>query len=166
MKTYQMFLLAVISGLITTPAWGKHNSEHPLTDEDWVIVQKNIALMDSVTFIPTLLPVIMLNKDVLQLTAKQLNAFRDWRKEHYVPMVNLMNRIIEARIAFKQTALDPNISPEELQDMQNHIFEMQSKLMKIRSSCRQLVMESFTEEQWDNFGFIIPDYPELAAFFQ
>ena len=46
---------------------------------------------------------------------------------------------------------------------QSDIQELQVQLLKIKLSCRELIMTTFTDEQWDNFAFIISDNPKLAS---
>jgi hypothetical protein len=150
--------------LFASPAAASHDSTHPLSNEEWIHVEKNLAMIDSLNYIPTLLPVIMRNQDALQLTQKQLDHFRAWRKENYVPMVNTMNDILKARIEIKKASLDASVSGEELQAMQDQAHALQKKLMSIKLSCREMLVKSFTEEQWDNFAFVVSDQPKLSAF--
>ncbi len=150
--------------LFASPAAASHDSTHPLSNEEWIHVEKNLAMIDSLNYIPTLLPVIMRNQDALQLTQKQLDHFRAWRKENYVPMVNTMNDILKARIEIKKASLDASVSGEELQAMQDQAHALQKKLMSIKLSCRTMLVKSFTEEQWDNFAFVVSDQPKLSAF--
>jgi len=81
-------------------------------------------------------------------------------------MVNTMNEIIKARIEIKKASLDANISGEALQAMQDEAHALQKKLMSIKLSCRSMLVKSFTEEQWDNFAFVVSDQPKLSAFLQ
>ncbi|TNF98517.1 MAG: hypothetical protein EP297_07765 [Gammaproteobacteria bacterium] len=129
------------------------------------MVEKNINLLDGTNFMPALMPIIMMNSDALQLTSEQKASFRDWRKKNYVNMVNVMNEIIEQRIIFKKAALDTTTTNHSLVEMQNQILALQQKLLAIKLSCRQLLVEKFTDEQWDNFAFIVSDNPKLAVFF-
>jgi hypothetical protein len=108
----------------------------------------------------------MRNRDVLQLTDQQIRSFRDWRKHHYGNMVNTMNEIIEKRIDFKKAALDPGVSDQGLIDMQNDILITQKKLLEIKLTCRKMLVDSFTDDQWDNFAFVVADHPKLASFMQ
>ena len=65
---------------ICTTALAKHDSNHPLTADDWKEVMDKVVLLESSGLMPTLLPVIMRNQDTLELTDEQINAFRAWRK--------------------------------------------------------------------------------------
>jgi hypothetical protein len=47
--------------------------------------------------------------------------------------------------------------------LQSEIQASQRRLLKIKLSCRNLVMTTFTAEQWDNFAFVVSDYPKLAS---
>jgi hypothetical protein len=143
-----------------------HESGHDLSDEEWLIVKGRIELLDSLNYMPTVLPTIMRNRDVLQLTDQQIKFFRDWRKQHYGNMVKTMNEIIEKRVAFKKGALDPKTSSDELLEMQNDILVLQKKLLEIKLTCRNMLVNTFTEEQWDNFAFAVADQPRIASFLQ
>jgi hypothetical protein len=155
-----------ISCLESKPLWAVHESGHNLTDEEWSIVRDRVELLDEINYMPTLLPTIMRNRDVLQLTDQQIRSFRDWRKHHYGSMVNTMNKIIEMRIDFKKAALNPGVSDGVLIDMQNDILVLQKELLKIKLTCRKMLVDSFTDEQWDNFAFVVADHPKLASFIQ
>ena len=155
-----------ITFLVNNPLWAMHESGHDLSDEEWLIVKGRVELLDSINHMPTLLPTIMRNRDLLQLTDQQIKSFRDWRKQHYGNMVDTMNEIIASRVAFKKAALNPAVSGDELLKMQNDILDLQKKLLEIKLSCRNLLVNTFTEEQWDNFAFAVADQPRIASFLQ
>jgi hypothetical protein len=152
--------------LICTPVQAKHNSDHPLSAEDWKEVMDKVVLLEDSGLMPTLLPVIMKNQDTLQLTTEQLNTFRAWRKKNYTNMVNIMNKIIEKMVEFRVDSLSPGITGEQLLASQSEIQKLQRQLLEIKLSCRELVMTTFTDEQWENFAFVIADNPRLASLMQ
>ena len=148
---------------ICTTALAKHNSDHPLSADDWKEVMDKVVLLESSGLMPTLLPVIMRNQDTLELTDEQINAFRAWRKKNYTHMVNVMNEIIEKSVQFRVAALSPRITSDGLYVLQSEIQDLQRQLLKVKLSCRELVTTSFTETQWDNFAFVVADNPKLAS---
>jgi len=148
---------------VCTTALAKHDSDHPLTDDDWKEVMEKVVLLEDSGLMPTLLPVIMRNRDTLELTNEQVNAFRAWRKKNYTHMVNVMNEIIEKSVQFRVAALSPNVTSDHLYVLQAEIQESQRQLLKIKLSCRELVTTSFTDEQWENFAFVVADNPKLAS---
>jgi hypothetical protein len=148
---------------ICTTAVAKHNSDHPLSPEDWDEVKEKVELLEPAGLMPTLLPVIMSNRDTLQLTDEQVDAFRAWRKKNYTNMVNIMNEIIEKMVDFRVQSLSPSITGDQLLAFQSDIQQLQVKLLKVKLSCRELIMTTFTDEQWDNFAFIVADNPKLAS---
>ena len=148
---------------ICTTALAKHDSDHPLTADDWKEVMDKVVLLESSGLMPTLLPVIMRNQDTLELTDEQINAFRSWRKKNYTHMVNVMNAIIEKSVQFRVAALSPDISSDQLYALQSEIQDLQRQLLKVKLSCRELVTTSFTDEQWENFAFVVADNPKLAS---
>ena len=165
-QTNTLAIVVAISCLVNKPLWAVHESGHDLTDKEWSVIESQVALLDDINYMPTLLPTIMRNRDVLQLTDQQIQSFRDWRKHHYGNMVNTMNTIIEKRIAFKKAALNPGVSDQGLIDMQNDILITQKKLLEIKLTCRKMLVDSFTDDQWDNFAFVVADHPKLASFMQ
>ena len=135
----------------------------PLTDAEWDRVREHVGLMAKFSFFPSLLPVIMKNRNALELTTDQKSAFRSWRRQNYQHMVDLMNEIIEKRIAFSKSALNPAVSSDALIYEQKMIFVLQEELLGLRLSCRKLVMTTFSSSQWNNFAFVLEDYPEFAG---
>ena len=155
----------IVSIFFWSTSQAKHNSDHPLTASDWKEVMGKVVLLEDAGLMPTLLPVIMRNKDTLELTDEQVSAFRSWRKNNYTHMVNVMNEIIEKSVQFRIAALSPHINNDHLYMRQSEIHELQHQLLKIKLSCRELVITSFTDEQWENFSFVVADNPKLASLF-
>lgn len=151
--------------LFASPVIAKHNSDHPLSDEDWKVVMEKITLLDDAVFIPSLLPTIMRNRDALQLTDEQLKRLYHWRKNHYMEMVNIMNLVIEKKVQFSIESLSSTTSKTHLLEFQQEIHQLQRELLRIRLSCRAILIETFTDEQWENFEFIVSDNPKLASLF-
>ena len=102
-------------------ALAKHDSDHPLTTDDWKEVMDKVVLLEDSGLMPTLLPVIMRNQDTLELTNEQISAFRAWRKQNYTHMVNVMNEIIEKSVQFRVAALSPDITSDHLYVLQSEI---------------------------------------------
>ena len=160
MKYLGLFLAFLF---ICTTAQAKHDSNHPLTAEDWEEVMDKVVLLEGSGLMPTLLPVIMRNRHTIELTDEQVNSFCAWRKKNYTHMVNIMNETIEKSVEFRVAALSPRITSDQLYVLQSEIQELQRKLLKIKLSCRELVTTSFTDAQWENFAFVISDDPKLAS---
>lgn len=144
-------------------AQAKHNGDHPLSPEDWKEVMEKVVLLEDSGLMPTLLPIIMSNRDALQLTEGQISSFRAWRKKNYTNVVNLMNEILEKKVQFRSEALSPDTSDDHLFALQVQIQEMQRRLLKLKLSCRKLIMTTFTDDQWENFSFVVADNPRLAS---
>lgn len=162
-----VWLITLLLGypLFIAPANAKHNSDHPLSDEEWEEVMGKISLLNEAVFIPSLLPVIMRHRDALQLTEEQLGRLYNWRKDHYVEMVNIMNAVIEKKVQFSIESLSNTTTEARLLVFQQEIHQLQRELLKIRLSCRAILMETFTDEQWENFEFIVADDPKLSSLF-
>ena len=130
---------------------------------DWKEVMNKVDLLEPSGLMPMLMPTIMLNRDTLQLTDKQVKAFREWRKKNYTHMVDIMNEIIDKMVQFRIESLSPDVTNEDLLAFQSEIQELQRQLLRIKLSCRELIMTTFTDEQWDNFAFVVSDNPKLAS---
>ena len=136
----------------------------PLTNSQWETVRDRVGLLDKIAYLPSLLPVIMKHRDTLELTDEQIAAFRQWRKLHYQDMVDLMNEIIQSRITLSKASLEVGLSSDNILAKQQEIFRLQERLLRIRLSCRNLIVETFSADQWDNLAFILEDYPRYAGF--
>ncbi len=158
--------ILITTFLFVEPLSAMHKSDHDLSNDEWAILMRKLELLDGVNYMPTLLPTIMRHRDVLQLTSQQINSFRNWRKQNYENMVKVMNTIIEKRIDFKKASLNPKTSEEKLREMQSDILTLHKQLLEIKLSCRKMLVDSFTEEQWDNFAFAVADHPTLASLVQ
>jgi hypothetical protein len=161
MKAVAMMTVFLI--IFSSAVLARHRSDHPLSTEDWEVVMQRVVLLERTGLMPTLLPVIMRNRDALQLSDEQVNAFREWRKNNYTNMVNIMNKIIEKMMQFRVDALSPDIPDARLLASQSEIHDLQRQLLEIKLSCRDLVMTTFTDDQWENFAFVVADNPRLAS---
>jgi hypothetical protein len=74
-----------------------------------------------------------------------------------------MNEIIRGRIAFSKSALNPAIRNDALIYKQKKIFQLQEDLLGLRLSCRTLPTTTLSSSQWNNFAFVLKDYPEFAG---
>jgi hypothetical protein len=156
-------LVAVCTFLCGTVA--ANNNPTAMSDEDWNRIMDKVALLEDSGLMPTLLPTILKNKDALQLTDEQVDAFQSWRQANYANMVSVMNQIIEKQVQFRVESLSANVGSEHLLAFQGEIQDLQRQLLQIKLSCRQLVMSTFTAEQWENFAFVVEDNPKLASLF-
>jgi hypothetical protein len=135
----------------------------PLTDSQWETVRDRVDLLDKIAYLPSLLPVIMKHQDSLELTNEQVAAFRQWRKLHYQDMVDLMNEIIQRRFTLSKASLEVTVSGADILAKQQEIFRLQERLMRVRLSCRYLIVGTFSSAQWENMAFILEQYPRYAG---
>lgn len=124
---------------------------------DWELARERMSLLSQLGYHPFLLPLIMENRDMLGLTKDQVNTFKDWRNKYRVPLIHTMNQIISARVAFQRIALNPETTEEVLLAKQVEIFKLHEKVLKYQLSCRRQILDTFTEEQWDNFRFLLTE---------
>ncbi len=130
-------------------------------------VSKNqMALLSQKAFMPTLLPIILKNRQQLELTEEQKKSFFQWRDEYYRQTVDIMSEIVQKHIAFKKLALKPVGTTDELLSIQQEIFELHRKVLEMKLNCRERIVNTFTEEQWDNFNFILSEHPQIFSYIQ
>lgn len=134
-----------------------------LDETYWKELKQKTELVDELAFIPVILPVLMTNRDALQLTDEQIAHFMDWRENNLASVLKTSSLIVQKRLELKKATFDPSISETGLLAMQNEIFDLHRKVMSLKLSCRTHMMTTFTEEQWDNFSFILSDHPKFAS---
>jgi hypothetical protein len=143
----------------------------PDNDKAILEMEKQLERLNKVNFHPNLLPVILRNRDFMGLTPQQVATFKAWGKTNFKPMVSVMNQIIRKRIEFEEAALSPSVSAETLRDKQEVIFHLHRALLDYKLSCRNNIVQTFNEENWDGFmmvlgeeGFPIPGGMGTASF--
>jgi hypothetical protein len=146
-----------------------HSAPQPAdkpTDSQWQLIGEQVQQLSSISFVPSLLPVLMRHRDAIELTESQLVALRAWRAQYYQPMVGAMNEIIQWRIALSRDSLNPAIEAEQLIAEQQAIFSLQAEVMRLRLSCRELIVRTFTPTQWENLAFVLEEEPAFAGLMQ
>jgi hypothetical protein len=121
-------------------------------------LEKYVARLDRINFLPTLLPTIIENRDVIGLTDEQVDKLLEWRENNRVDVVAAMNEIVRKRYEIKQAALSPNISSARIEQMQTEIFRLQRKVLDYKLSCRDTVIKTFNEQNWESFFFVLADH--------
>lgn len=138
------------------PAIAQESQSKDVLDTiDWKLAKERMALLSQLGYHPFLMPLIMENRDMLGLTNDQVKAFKDWRNKYRVPLIHTMNQIIKERVAFQRIALSPDTTEEVLLAKQAEIFKLQRKVLKYQISCRRNILDTFNEEQWDSFRFLL-----------
>jgi hypothetical protein len=166
MSVSKIFSYALVANLcFSASAFAEtdYAGSSPLTDSQWETVRDRVGLLDKIAYLPSLLPVIMKHRDTLELTDEQIAAFREWRKLHYQEMVDLMNDIIQRRFMLSKASLKVDLSSDEILAEQQEIFRLQERLLQVRLSCRNLIVETFSPDQWENMAFILEEYPRYAG---
>jgi hypothetical protein len=124
---------------------------------DWDLAKERMSMLSQMGYHPFLMPLIMENRDVIGLSNDQVRVFREWRNKYRVPLIHAMNSIIQERVAFQRIALNPRTSNEILLAKQNEIFKLHEKVLAYQLSCRRTILDTFSDEQWDNFRFILTE---------
>ena len=148
-----------------------HNSFSETEDIDSLdaitgVSKNQMALLSQKAFMPTLLPIILKNRQQLELSEDQTETFFEWRDTYYKQTVEIMSEIVQKHISFKKLALKPEGSTEELLKIQQEIFDLHRKVLEMKLDCRERIVNTFTEEQWDNFNFILSEHPQIFSYIQ
>jgi hypothetical protein len=164
MKTWQIFLLLVTFFSYSCFAQAEN-------DTTILEMEKQLERLNKVNFHPNLLPIILRNSDFMGLTTEQVTAFRTWGKMNFKPMVAVMNEVIRKRIEFEEAALSQSVSADSLRVKQEEIFQLHRKLLDYKLSCRENIIQTFNEENWEGFmmvlgeeGFPIPGQMATTEF--
>ena len=124
---------------------------------DWKLAKERMAMLSQMGYHPFLMPLIMENRDAIGLTKDQIKVFREWRNKNRVPLIQAMNKIIQERAVFQRIALNPKTREEVLYAKQEEIFKLHRKELKYQLSCRRNILDTFDDEQWDNFRFVLSE---------
>ena len=120
-------------------------------------IDLSIEKLDNINYLPSLLPVIIRHKDFIGLTDEQLGKLEGWRKQNREPMLAAMKEAALKRVEIKQAALSPTVSSARLQQMQNDIFRLQREILEYKLSCRDHVVQTFNNENWDSFFMVLAE---------
>ena len=150
MKLGALFISLITLILTTGIATAELSSNEQYTEQ-------YIDKLDKISYLPRLLPVIIENSDVIELTDKQLNSLLAWRKINGKNLITAMNEIAHRRIEIKEAALSPNVSSARLIQMQNNVFRLQREMLEYKLSCRDLVIHTFNRNNWEGFFLVLAD---------
>ena len=163
LERVSVFMLFAALYFVQGLAWGDERGTGPTPGEaasspsEADQVEKRMATLSQLGYHPFLMPLIMENRDAIGLTNEQVAVFREWRNKYRVPLLHAMNRILEERIWFQRIALNPKTAEEVLLTKQAEIFRLQKQVLNYQLSCRRTILDTFTDEQWDNFSFILTE---------
>ncbi|MCW8943021.1 MAG: hypothetical protein OQK93_07570 [Gammaproteobacteria bacterium] len=118
---------------------------------------RDVEKLDKINFLPSLLPVIIENSDVIELTDEQLHTLLEWRKINREDVIATMNEVARKRVEIKEAALSPGISSARLIQMQNDVFRLQREILEYKLSCRDLVIDTFTQHTWEGFFLVLAE---------
>lgn len=118
-------------------------------------LEQQLLLLDKISYHPSLLPLIMRNIDYLELTPVQQKRLREWRKINAPEMLDKMREVAQGRIEFIELSVEPGTSDEELVQKQQQLFRLQEEVLSYKLACRNNILETFTEAQWDTLLFIL-----------
>ena len=155
MKNSLVFTALISFALLANAAITNTASATRINDQG--NLEQYLEKLDKINFLPNLLPVIIDNSDILELTDKQLTKLLAWRNNNRENVTAIENEIINKRIKIKQAALSPDISAARLIQMQNEIFRLQRQVLNYKLSCRDLVINTFNATNWEEFFIVLAD---------
>jgi hypothetical protein len=127
----------------------------PTSGQKELDTDSHIEKLDNVSLLPNLLPVILNNKDFIGLTDEQVENLENWREENREPLLAVMKQAAQKRVEIKQATLSPTVSSARLQQMQNDLFRLQREILEYKLSCRDRVVRTFNNENWDSFFMVL-----------
>lgn len=120
-------------------------------------LQQHAEKLDKINYLPALLPVILDNRDVIELTDNQYDTLLTWRENNRLDVIEVMNEIVRKRVEIKKAALSPEVSALTLRKMQSDVFNLQRAVMEYKLSCRELVINTFDRNNWEGFYFVLAE---------
>lgn len=126
-------------------------------DHETIDINSSIEKLDKINYLPSLLPVILKNKDFIGLTDEQVGSLETWRRNNRQAMLASMKQAALKRVEMRHAALTPTTSSARLQQMQNDIFRLQRQILEYKLSCRDHVVRTFNDENWDSFFMVLAD---------
>jgi len=153
---------ALLTGLIAFLAITDTSAADPVKEQQNIEQHQYLEKLDKINFLPSLLPVIIENSDAIELSDEQLQILLDWRELNRQDIITTMNRIAGKRIEIKEAALAPGVSSARLIQMQNEVFRLQREMLEHKLSCRELVINTFNRDNWENF-FLVLSEKELGV---
>lgn len=126
-------------------------------NEESRILEQYAKQLDKINYLPSLLPVIIENSDVIELTDEQIIALQTWRETNREDVIAKMNEIVKKRVAIKEAALSPDVSSARLIQMQNEAFRLQREVLVYKLSCRDLVINTFDRNNWEGFFMVLAE---------
>ena len=120
-------------------------------------LEQKLLLLDRISYHPSLLPLIMQNVDYLELTPSQVKRLREWRVSNAPEMLDKMREVAQGRIEFIDLSLDPQSTSEDLVRKQQQLFRLQEQVLSYKLACRQNILDTFSEAQWEALLFILAE---------
>ena len=149
--TNHTLILCLIALISVSAGADTKNGEHSLEQHQY------IEKLDSVNFLPSLLPVIIENSDFIELTDTQLQTLLQWRDNNRDDVIHAMNEVARKRLEIKESALSPEVSSSRLIQMQNEVFRLQREVLEYKLSCRDLVINTFNSKNWEGFFLVLAE---------
>ncbi len=153
----QCIRIYIITLAVVLAGFSQQISAQKVDETAIIQYQKQLEQLDKVNFHPNLLPLILKNRDYLELTPVQVTAFTTWRKANAKSMFAVMNEIIRKRIDFREAALSPDTSADVLRQKQREIFTLHEKVLEFKLSCRENITTTFSEQNWEDFFVVLAE---------
>ena len=127
--------------------------------EDATKVDK-LTLMMSVTPLPNYLNILFKNKTDLDLSAEQLKKLKESSDDRNPQAIKIASQIAGNKEKMYQQSLEKTSKEDLMAALENNL-ELSIKIAVLKIGCRDEVIETLTEEQWNNLAVI---YKEKMPF--
>lgn len=141
-----LFALISVSAIADTEHGQRSLEQHQYMDK-----------RDRLDFLPSILPVIIENSDIIELTDAQLQTLLQWRDNNRDDVIHAMNEVARKRLEIKESAISPEVSSSRLIQMQNEVFRLQREVLEYKLSCRDLVINMFNSKNWEGFFLVLEE---------
>jgi len=144
MKNYSHIILtiALVSLSFTVSADSVGKPSEKASDK-----KQMMTMMKHVSPMPSLMPVVIKNTDLLGLSKEQTEALAKERKERHARVHALAKEIMAEESKILQAALDEK-PIEEIHVMSLVVMDKRLAIINAKAGCRDIVRKTLNDEQW------------------
>lgn len=107
-----------------------------------------MAMMKHVSPMPSLMPVVIKNADLLELSKEQTEALAKERKKRHAQVHTLASEIMADESKILQATLDGK-PKAEIHKMSQAVMDKRLIIIDAKAGCRDIVRKALNDEQWN-----------------
>lgn len=107
-----------------------------------------MAMMKHVSPMPNLMPVVIKNADLLELSKEQSEALAKERKQRHAQVHTLASEIMADESKILQATLDGK-PKAEIHKMSQAVMDKRLTIIDAKAGCRDIVRKALNDEQWN-----------------